>query len=487
MAPHLTRRKAHRLPTAWLATACCAGALAGGCTVGPDYEPPKTTDEILTDRFDTGDPTYKVGETDMSRWWEVFGDPQLTSLIQRAAEDNKDLQVAVAKVTEARARLGFAKAGRYPSVSLGGGSQRQQDGTTGFATRTVSNIGAEASWEIDVFGRVARQVESADAEFAATEEDRRDVQVALFAEVARAYLGVRALQTQLTIAQRNIESQQEILGLTERRVGAGIASDLDVALARSVLAASEAQVPTLRINLAREINTLGVLVGRNPQALHSELQEPKPIPVPPTSVTIGVPADVLRQRPDIRAAERRLAAQTARVGVATAELYPQFSLNASIGYSNPQGGNLLSAANRGFALGPSIRWQLFDGGRLRANIRVEDARVTQAMLLYESAILSALEEVETSLTTFTENRVRVEALERAATQSREALRLSTILYRDGLADYETVLDVQRSLLSQESEVANARGQAATSLVLLYRAMGGGWDPSEAIEEESAEG
>jgi len=458
------------------------GLLLTACKVGPDYQRPELEPSTLGESWSAADdPAFHPDAADVAQWWTVFEDPLLTSLIERAGEGNKNLKVAVARVSEARARLGFAKAGRYPSIGLGGGVELANDYQTGFETRTRASIGADVSWELDLFGRIARQVEAVTADFQASEEDQRDVQVALFAEVARAYIGVRALQTQLTIAEHNLASQQEILKLTEARRSSGISSDLDLARARSVLAASEAQVPPLRVDLAREINTLGVLTGKNPGALHEELSEPGPIPVPPTSITVGVPADLLRQRPDIRAAERRLAAQTARVGVATADLYPSFGIGGTLGFATPTGtGSLLDAGSRALALGPSMRWTLFDGGRTRSAIRVEDARVEQALLLYEQAVLSALEEVETSLTTFTEQGVRVEALERAAAASAEALRLATVLYRDGLTDYENVLDVQRSVLQQETQVAAVRGQAATALVLLYRALGGGWDPAQVV-------
>ena len=346
-------------------------------------------------------------------------------------------------------------------------------------------MSADVSWELDVFGRISREVESATAEFEASEEDQRDVQVSLYAEVARAYLAVRALQTQLKAAQSNIESQQKILELTRARADAGLSSALDVKQAEGVLAASEAEVPGLRINLAREINTLGVLLGRNPTALLEELATPKPIPVPPVQVTVGVPGDLLRQRPDIRAAERRLAAQTARVGIATADLYPRFGINASLGMQQ-FGGGIFNAANQAFALGPSMRWNVFDGGRVRSQIKVEDARVEQCLLLYDRAVLNAIEEVETAMTTFAEQRVRVEAIERAAAAAREALRLATGLYKDGLIGFQDVLDSQRQLFRQESAVAGARGVASQSLVLLYRALGGGWDPSKVEQPPATE-
>jgi len=465
--------------------------LFAGCEVGPDYVPPVLGTDEVPDQFSSiDDPAFIPGETDLTEWWKVFENPQLDSLIQRAAEGNKDLKLAVARVAEARARLGFAKAGKSPSVSIGGGAGLANDYQTGFETRTRYGVGADVSWEIDVFGRIAREIEASTADFQATEEDQRDVQVALFAEVARAYLAVRALQTQLGAAQRNLESQREILALTEARFAAGLSSRLDVAQAEGVLAMSESNVPPLRINLAREINTLGVLLGQNPQALHEELAEPQPLPVPPLKVAIGIPGDLLRQRPDIRAAERRLAAETARVGIATADLYPQFGINASLGVQASGGDSLFDAASRSLALGPSMRWNVFDGGRVRSQIAVADARVEQAVLLYEQAVLSAIEEVETSMTIFTEQRVRVDAVERAAAASREALELSTSLYKDGLIGFQDVLDSQRSVFAQESDVAASRGQAAQALVLLYRTLGGGWNPADvdkqAVDTQPAE-
>jgi NodT family efflux transporter outer membrane factor (OMF) lipoprotein len=457
--------------------------LLASCTVGPDYVPPETPEQVPGAFSEIEDPAFRPGATDLVRWWTVFGDAQLDQLIGRASQGNLDLAIAVSRVSEARARLGFRKAGRAPQASFGGGIAQTSSFQTGFESRTVSSLGADVSWELDVFGRISREVESATADYQASEEDRRDVQVSLYAEVARAYLAVRALQTQLQAAQNNIESQQRIVELTHARADAGLSSALDVQQAEGVLAASEAEVPGLRINLAREINTLGVLLGRNPTALHDELATPRPIPIPPVQVTVGVPGDLLRQRPDIRAAERRLAAQTARVGVATADLYPRFGINASLGMQQI-GGGIFNAASQAFALGPSMRWNVFDGGRVRSQIQVEDARVDQALLLYERAVLNALEEVETAMTTFTEQRVRVEAVERAAAAAREALRLATGLYKDGLIGFQEVLDSQRQLFRQESSVATARGAASQSLVLLYRALGGGWDPAE-VEQPPA--
>jgi len=458
--------------------------LLAACAVGPDYESPEAP-KLLGDAFSKiEDPAFRPGEADLVTWWTVFEDPQLNDLIRRAEKGNLDLAISISRVSEARARLGFSKAGRSPQIGFGGDVQQASSFQTGFQSRTVSSVSADVSWEFDVFGRISRQIEAATAAYEASEEDQRDVQVTLFAEVARAYLAVRGLQMQLQAAQNNIESQERIVELTRARFDAGLSSDLDVTQSEGVLASSRAQVPTLRINLAREINTLGVLLGQNPTSLHEELAQPKPIPAPPIQVTVGIPGDLLRQRPDIRAAERQLAAQTAEVGVATADLYPTFGINASLGLQGV-GNGIFDAANNSFALGPSMRWNVFDGGRIRSQIDVADARVDQALLLYERAVLNAIEEVETSMTTFVEQRVRVEAVELAAASARKALRLSTGLYKDGLIGFQDVLDSQRQLFVQESSVATARSQASQSLVMLYRALGGGWDPDK-VDQPAAE-
>ena len=461
------------------------GAAAAACAVGPDYVPPEVPKQVSPEYAAVEDPAFRPGKADLVRWWTVFEDPQLDDLIARAGQGNLDLAIAVSRVSEARARLGVSKSGRAPQVGFGANVAQASSFQTGFESRTVSSLGADVSWELDVFGRISREVEAADAAYQASEEDQRDVQVTLYAEVARAYLAVRGLQMQLKAAQNNIESQRQIVRLTHARSDAGLSSNLDVTQAEGVLAASESEVPGLRINLSREINTLGVLLGQNPTALHAELATPKPIPVPPVQVTVGVPGDLLRQRPDIRAAERRLAAETAKLGVATADLYPRFGINASLGLQQ-FGGGIFNAASNAFALGPSMRWSVFDGGRVRSQIKVEDARVEQCLLLYDRAVLNAIEEVETAMTTFAEQRVRVEAIERAAAAAREALRLATGLYKDGLIGFQDVLDSQRQLFRQESSVAGARGVASQSLVLLYRALGGGWDPSKVEQPPATE-
>lgn len=448
-------------------------ATVTGCKVGHDYEgPPENPVGVMPAEFTTiDDPAFIPGEADLREWWTVFNDPMLTAIIAEVDRNNRDLRVAIAKVAEARARLDIATAGRRPSLSLGGGTAVTGDTDTGFSSGVTSNLSAEASWEIDVFGRIARQVEAADATFEATEADRRDVQVSLFAEVADRYLSVRRLQQQLAVEEANLATQREILELTRIRERDGLASRLDVVRAEQQVASAEAKLPPLRIDLNRNINTVALLVGQAPQNLPFDLQEPGPLPVPPAEIVIGIPAELLRQRPDIRAAERRLAAQAAQVGVATANLYPQFSLGGSISSD-------LATSPLGFSLGPSVRWTIYDGGALRAQIDVEDAVLDQAVLLYEQAVLRAIEEVESAMTAFIEQRILLSDVERSAASAQEAYDLALSLYRDDLIDFQDLLSVEMELSIANSQVAEASGLAVQNLVALYKALGGGWDPDE---------
>ena len=448
-----------------LGTAVCV--LLASCKVGPDYKKPRTESKLPTEFNLPDDPALKTGGDDLEKWWKVFEDPQLEDLIQRAAKQNLDVRIALARVNESRARIDVASAQGKPQVGLKAGAGGRSFGQSG----GVYAVGVDAAWELDVWGKIARQVEVATAEFEATVEEQRDVMVSLYAEVARNYLAVRTYQEQLASAERNIEAQREIVAITRGRFEAGLNSRLDVAQAERILATSESEVPPLRIQLARSTNTIGVLLGQFPRDLHSELKNDKPIPVPPELVMVGVPANLVRQRPDIRAAERRLAAQTARVGVATADLYPQFSLGGSLGTGSLSSGNLLTG-------GAGMRWQIFDGGRIRSQIKIEDFRVEQAVLTYESTVLQALEEVESAIVAFLESGMRADSVGRAAEIAREELRLGMELYKLGLIQFQSVLEAERALFNLENQLANARGEASANLVRLYKALGGGWDPQK---------
>jgi NodT family efflux transporter outer membrane factor (OMF) lipoprotein len=302
--------------------------------------------------------------------------------------------------------------------------------------------------------------------------------ISLYANVARTYLDIRTYQARLAAADANIRSQKQVLELTRSKFKYGLATNLDVAQAERVLASSEAAVPPLRIELSKSINTMAVLLGRQPGALYDELSVPKDIPLPPKKATLGMPADLLRQRPDIRKAERQLAAQTARIGVAQADLYPSLSLTGSFGYESISSSELFKPASNAFAFGPSLRWNIFSANRIRNRVMAQDAVARQYMLRYESTVLNALNEVENALRAYIENRVRLEALTRAVAAARRSVTLSTQLYKQGLVNFQDVLDAQRDQFSLENDLATAKGNSAANFVNLYAALGGGWNPDD---------
>lgn len=453
---------------------------AGCITVGPDYERPNPA--LQGNWHHVPDPALVPGKTVIRDWWAVFGDPTLTRLIEQAAENNLDLRLAVARVKESRARLGVVSGQWFPSLDSAADVTRQRSSKNDAAgtetTFTRYAVGMDAGWELDLFGRISRSVEAASADLQAAEEDRTDVMVTMYAELARTYLAIRTYQARLVAANGNIVSQRQVLSLTRSRFKHGLSTDLDVAQAERVLASSEAEIPPLRIELSRAINTVAVLIGRAPGTPYEELSKVKPIPIPPDEITVGVPVDLLRQRPDIRRAERELAAQTARIGIATADLYPSLSLSGFFGLISVDSNDLLDAGSRAFTFGPSLRWNLFDGGRIRSRIKVEDARTEQALLRYEQTLLNALNEAENAFTTYIEQRIRLKALERSVDAARRTFKLATELYKEGLKDFQNVLDAQRSLFIYENQLAAARGDTAINLVRLYKALGGGWNPDE---------
>ncbi|MFO7817026.1 MAG: efflux transporter outer membrane subunit [Thermodesulfobacteriota bacterium] len=452
---------------------------AAGCTaVGPDYTQPKS--EVPQGWNQIKDPALLPDRIKITNWWTLFNDPTLNQLIKKATRQNLNLRAAAARVEEARAQLRAARGGYLPEANADGSVSRQEsrasaldpDGTLD----TYYSAGMDASWELDLFGRIRRSVEASSAEFQATEEDRVDIMISMYAQVAGTYINIRTLQTRIKTALENITSQKEILKLTKSRFKYGLATDLDVAQAEQVLANTKARIPPLRIQLAETKNSLGTLLAQPPGAVDKILEESAPIPLPPERVAAGVPADLLRQRPDIRGAERRLAAQTARIGMATAELYPRFSLVGSIGYMHTDLNDLFIPASRAFSFGPSLGWNIFSGGKLRAQIDVEDARTKQALLTYEQTVLTALSEAENAMTGHIQQKIRLRALQDSVRASKRSLKLSEKLYKDGLSDFQNVLDAQRELFSAEDQLDQARGNAALYMVSLYRALGGGWDP-----------
>ena len=459
-----------------------------GCaSVGPDYRSPEM--EIPTAWHTADDPALLPQSKLVQQWWSLFNDPLLDRLIQAASQNNRDLMSAIARVEEARAKLGITRGERLPQVDAQGSVIRQETSDNGLSPgveETVYAAGATAGWELDLFGRIRRQVEAATADYEASAEDRTDVLISLYANVALTYLDIRTYQARLIAASANIGSQRSVLELTRSRYRHGLATALDVAQAERVLAGTEAEVPPLNIGLSQAVNALAVLLGQAPGSLAADLTTPAQIPLPPEKVTVGVPANLLRQRPDVRRAERQLASQTARIGVLKADLYPSFSLFGSLGFESIEAGDLFDADSRVFSFGPSLRWNIFSGGSVRQRIKAQDARTRQALFNYEQSVLNSLREVENALVAYIEDRTRLSALERSVAASRRSVKLATDLYKQGLVDFQQVLDAQRDQFSFENQLAAARGNSAANFVRLYAALGGGWDPQRPAGVESSQ-
>ena len=451
--------------------------LSGCAAVGPDYLPPDPT--VLPAWHTPLEGGLTPGDMDprmLANWWTTLNDPELSSLIERAVAGNLDLKKAGAKVREARARRGISRADLFPTLDATGSATRSRgsEETGGGNTRELYAAGFDAGWEVDIFGGLRRSVEAAEANLQASREGLRDVLVSLVSEVALNYVEARTYQARLAVAEANLKAQQETCELTRWRYEAGLSDELALEQARYNLESTRSQIPTLRSGLDETKNRLAILLGERPGMIHTELEERKPIPVTPLEVAVGVPADTLRRRPDIRKAERELAAQTARIGVATADLYPRFTLKGSIGLEALSPGNWISYGSRTSSIGPRVTWAIFDAGAIRKNIEVQSALQEQALIQYETAVLSALEEVENSLVAYANEQVRRQSLLEASQAAQRAAKLARDRYAAGLIDFQVVLDAERSLLNLQSQMAESDGKVTSNLIALYKALGGGW-------------
>ena len=476
-------KKNQELSYKYLAHLCLLTLIATilpGCMVGPDYQQPANGEQIQISTLKY--PDVRFEQTDLSHWWNIFDDSQLSFYISRSEQYNLDIKIALAQVKEARAVVGIEDSGLYPAIDAAGAIAwgKESENVSPFATsaETQYRLSADASWEIDLFGRIRRSIEAATADYEASWEDHNDILITVRAEVASTYLTIRTLQAQLNTSLENIKSQRDMLNLTEIRYKNGIATYLDVAQATRVLAFTEAELPVIRTQLTQSITSLGVLTGKSSDSLRQELKVVRTVPLPPSEITIGIPAERIRQRPDIKGAERRLAAHTARIGVATADLYPSFSLTGTLGLASLSTGNFFDSGSQIYGIGPSLRWNIFDMGKIRQQIAVEDARTEQALLSYELTMRQAIKEVEDSLNAYHEQRLRLEALNHSVQASQETLDMSSKLYKDGLTSFQDVLDAQRSLLSAQNDQDKALGNTAIQLVGLYKALAGGWTTEE---------
>jgi NodT family efflux transporter outer membrane factor (OMF) lipoprotein len=456
--------------------------LLAGCTVGPDYHPPKTAAPAQWVSPPEG------GETNLpaadAAWWKSFQDAELDSLVARAAQSNLNLRAAVARVREARAAARVVSAGLAPTLDAAGSYTRDRYSANGFppfppgvpVEADVYQAGFDAAWELDVFGGTRRASQAARAEVAAAEFGRRNLLVTIFAEVARNYVQARAFQRRLAVADENISAQEQILALTRDRFAKGLTGELDVQEADALLATTRAQAPVFETGFRDSVYQLALLLGQPPGALLEELTNAAPIPAAPPAVPVGLPADLLQRRPDVQQAERQLAAATARVGAVVSDLYPKFSLTGDVGLQSISPGDWFNAGSRFWTAGPTVQWRIFDAGRIRANIRVQNARVDQALAAYEQSMLAAFTDVETALTAYAREQTRRQSLAHAAQAGEQAVALARDLYQHGLADFLRVLEAQRSLYQSQDALIESDRAVSSDLIALYKALGGGWEP-----------
>jgi outer membrane protein, multidrug efflux system len=456
-------------------------ALLAGCAVGPNYQRPKMSAPSNWSSPPAGGETN--GPADLAAWWKNFGDTNLDSLMATAVKSNLTLRVAEARVREARAERGVVAGGLWPSVGSSASYSRNRYGANQYPPLAAFGVpldynlysaGFDAAWELDVFGGTRRAVEAAGAEIGTAEFGQRGVLVSLLAEVARNYIGVRAYQQRLAITRENISVQQDVLNLTSNRFQNGLSSDLDVQQSMALLTATEAQLPLLETSLDQAIYHLAVLLGQVPGTLTNGLSFAKPIPLTPPLVPVGLPSDLLQRRPDVQKAERELAAATARIGVAKADLFPKFSLTGFAALESVSANNWFEYASRTWSAGPTVRWELFEAGRIRANIRVQNARQEQALNSYQQTVLVALEDAESALTAYAKEQVRRESLAQSVEANQQALELSTQLYKSGLVDFLRVLVSERSLFAAQDALVQSDQTVSLNLVQLYKALGGGW-------------
>ena len=477
------------------------GFLLTGCTmVGPDYVRPPV--KVSQNWMESYDQRVKQEQSENRNWWQVFNDPILNGLIEKAYLNNLSIKVAGVRVLEARAQLGIATGELYPQTQQAFGTLQyyrlsdrapqsafQQAATHQSASSSKywqSEIGLTASWEIDFWGKFRRAIESADASLAATIADYDSALVSLTGDVASSYVLIRTLEKRLDIARQNAETQKENLKIVEVRLKYGTTSELDLEQAKTSLNNTLASIPALETRLQQAKNSLNVLLGLPPGHLEDILQGTSEIPVSPPHVVVGIPTDLLRQRPDVRSAEYQAAAQCAQIGAVKADLYPAFSLSGTFGFLSSDVGtfkltDMFRWKSRTLQAGPSFQWNIFNYGRITNNVRVQDARFEQLLITYQNTVLKAQQEVEDSLIAFLRGQEQADFLAQAAEAARKSLNLAVRQYREGVKDFTTVLVAQQALLNEQDNLVTTLGNISTNLVGVYKALGGGWEVRERMD------
>ena len=489
-----------------LLIACVVLLIFEGCTtVGPDYVPPQpemptkfNTDlgkkkfesktQSTTEQEKPEIPVKVVTPEMLADWWHTLEDPILSRIVEQAVKGNLDLKLAQSRVREERARRGIARTDRFPTIDAQGSAtrQRRSDEIGQFGgSNTLYSAGFDASWELDLFGGIKRSIEAADATLQASQEQLSDTLITLVAEAALNYIEIRSFQARLKAAENNRKSQEETLQIVKDRLAAGLTTTLTLEQAKYNLENTRAEIPTLKIGIEQAKNGLSVLLGEFPGSLSQQLEEYIKVPITPMDIVVGVPADLLRRRPDIRRAERELAAQTARVGVATADLYPKLTLLGSVGLESISAASFFTGPAAAFQIGPQITWNVFNRSRIRQNIIVQDELQEQALIQYESAVLTAVKEVENSLIDYAEEQLRRQSLLKSIESAERAADLARELYTAGLSDFLGVLEAERSLFTFQDKLAVSEGKVISNLIRLFKTLGGGWQPLMANAQQEA--
>jgi NodT family efflux transporter outer membrane factor (OMF) lipoprotein len=470
--------------------------------VGPDYQSPPAP--AAAKFLEANQPSVNTKRQEYEAWWRVYQDPVLDRLIQVAYNQNLPLVAAGTRVLQARAELGVAVGEFYPQSQQGTGSllyyRESHADPTATPQSELSNfwrdsLGLTVNWELDFWGKFRRAIQSADAAYLASIASYDDTLVTLLGDVATTYIGIRTLQTQIAIAEDNIVKQKKALAIANARFHGGAATKLDVYQAENVLGQTEATVPQLTAQLSQGLSALRVLLGMAPQPLDALLRGPQTIPVPPIDVAVGIPADLVRRRPDIRAAELTAMAQSAEVGITEADLYPAFSLLGTFGtIASNINGNKLSQLFQGkgitFGFGPTFTWNILNYGQITNQVRVQDAKLQELLVDFQNSVLTAQQQVEDGLATFLESRREVDDLRRSVAAANAALGLAFLQYQLGTRDFTTVLTAEQNLYTAQNDLAIAEGNVSTGLATVYRALGGGWQirdnnefvPAQTVEE-----
>ncbi|NIO10973.1 MAG: efflux transporter outer membrane subunit, partial [Deltaproteobacteria bacterium] len=459
--------------------------------MGPNFAKPKAS---LEEKWsETTSPQVKPEPAEKIDWWSVFADPDLNSLVETGYRQNLPLQIAGIRILQSRARLGISVGAQYPQQQeLFGGYSREQLSDNTAISRIdegfdLWSTGFDTAWEMDIWGRFRRGVESATAELGSSIANYDDLLLSLVAEIASTYVQIRTFERRLDVAEENVDLQQRSLEIANARFQAGAVTELDVSQATALLRDTQSTIPPLQAGLEQSRNALSILLGRPPGEIRKLLQTRRPIPTAPAEVAVGIPAELLRRRPDIRSAELQAAAQSAQIGVARADLFPAFALTGTIAFEASDAAKLFWGSSLAGSIGPSFRWPILNYGRLRNNVRVQDAQFQELIVTYQDTVLQAQREVEDALAAFLRSREQVSFLTDSVDASKRSVELALIQYREGQSDYQRVIDTQKTLVERQDSLITSKGEVPRNLIAVYKALGGGWEirrGKEFVSEET---